>query len=98
MPDEERRVERRLQIEAIKRGAHIGPNGRGIYLPGLWSARMAAGLTQRELAAVIGSNQATIHQVERLLRAAYPTTVRKLCAALEVEPVDLLCAEAAEEE
>jgi transcriptional regulator with XRE-family HTH domain len=59
---------------------------------------MAADLTQRELAAAIGSNQATIHQLERLLRAAYPKTVRKLCAALDAEPVDLLCAEGAEEE
>ena len=98
MPEEDRSAERRRQIEVIKRRAHVGPDGRGVYLPGLWSARMAAGLTQRELAAAIGSNQATIHQLERLLRAAYPKTIRKLCAALNAEPVDLMCAEAAGEE
>jgi len=98
MPEEDRSAERRRQIEAIKKWAHVGPDGRGVYLPGLWAARMAAGLTQRELAVAIGSNQATIHELERLLRAAYPKTVRKLCAALGVEPVDLLCAEGAEEE
>jgi DNA-binding XRE family transcriptional regulator len=96
MIEEKQRHERRRQVEAVKR--HVrDANGRGLHLPGLWACRMAAGLSQRDLATAIGSNQATIHELERSLRGAYPKTVRSLCAALLVEPADLLCAEATEE-
>jgi len=96
MIEEKRKHERRRQVEAVKRLGRDA-NGRGLHLPGLWACRMAAGLTQRDLALAIGSNQATIHELERLLRGAYPKTIRSLCAALLVEPADLLCAEATEE-
>jgi transcriptional regulator with XRE-family HTH domain len=95
MIEEKQRHERRRQVEAVKR--HVrDANSRGLHLPGLWACRMAAGLSQRDLATAIGSNQATIHELERSLRGAYPKTVRSLCAALLVEPADLLCAEATE--
>ena len=96
MIEEKRKHERRRQVEAVKRHGRDA-NGRGLHLPGLWACRMAAGLTQRDLAMTIGSNQATIHELERSLRGAYPRTIRSLCAALLVEPADLLCAEATEE-
>ena len=96
MIEEKRKHERRRQVEAVKRHGRDA-NGRGLHLPGLWACRMAAGLTQRDLAMAIGSNQATIHELERSLRGAYPKTIRSLCVALLVEPADLLCAEATEE-
>jgi DNA-binding XRE family transcriptional regulator len=42
---------------------------------------MAAGLTQRQLAAMIGTNQTTITQLEKKYasRGAYVSTIRKLC-------------------
>jgi transcriptional regulator with XRE-family HTH domain len=54
---------------------------------------MAAGLTQRQLAAMIGTNQTPITQLEKKYasRGAYVSTIRKLCQALEVSPADLIC-------
>jgi transcriptional regulator with XRE-family HTH domain len=63
-----------------------------VYLPGLWSARVCAGLTQRELAGIIGSYQSTICALESQTRGAYPRTLRRLCEALGTEPADLLTA------
>lgn len=88
---------RRRQVEAVKRLGRDA-NGRGLHLPGLWACRIAAGFTQRELAERIATNQGTIHDLERLGRGAYPKTLRRLCAALDVEPADLLCAEVTEEQ
>ena len=65
--------------------------------PGFGPAGPRAGLTQRELAMLVGTSQGTITSLEHMSRGAYPTTLRRLCAALKVEPVDLLCAEATEE-
>lgn len=92
---EETRKYKRRQVEAIKKLGR-DTNGRGLRLPGLWACRMAAGLTQRQLAERLGAGQRTIHELERLNRGAYPKTVGRLCAALDVEPADLLSAEAAE--
>src|SRR5919206_4912851 len=69
-----------------------GPRGRGVYLPGLWSVRVCAGLTQRELAGLIGSYPSTIFALESQTRGAYPRTLRRLCEALGTEPADLLTA------
>jgi DNA-binding XRE family transcriptional regulator len=96
MIEEERTHDQRRQVEAVKKLGRIA-NGRGLHLPGLWACRMAAGLTQRELAERVGTNQGTIHDLERMSRGAYPKTMRRLCVALEVEAADLLCAEAAED-
>jgi hypothetical protein len=46
------------------------PRGRGVYLPGLWSVRVCAGLTQRELAGLIGSYPSTICALESQTRGA----------------------------
>lgn len=98
MIEEKRKTERRLQVEMVKKLAKSTDNRRGVFLAGLWAARTAAALSQRDLAQSIGTSQSTIHDLEGLTRGAYPQTVRKLCAALEVEPADLLTAEPAEEE
>jgi DNA-binding Xre family transcriptional regulator len=89
---EQRTCRRQQQVKGIKRLAHE-TNNRGMHLNGLWSCRIAAGLTQRELAAMIGSHQSTIHALERQNRGAYPKTIKRLCEALEVEPADLLLCE-----
>jgi transcriptional regulator with XRE-family HTH domain len=61
-----------------------------VYLPGLWSVRICAGLTQRELAGLIGSYQSTICALESQNRGAYPKTLKRLCEALGAEPTELL--------
>ncbi len=96
MSDKRRSSERSREISAIKKQGRNG-RGRGAPLPGLWACRTATGLTQRELAMLVGTSQGTITSLEHMSRGAYPTTLRRLCAALKVEPVDLLCAEAAED-
>jgi DNA-binding Xre family transcriptional regulator len=95
--EEHKRKQRRREVQVIKK--IIGPDqgGRGAYLPGLWACRMAAGLTQRELSERAGTGPVTIRQLERQDRRARATTLRRLSAALNVEPVDLLTGEAAEE-
>lgn len=47
-------------------------------------------LTQRELAVAAGMTAATINRIERGLHAARISTVRKLAAALKVDPDNLL--------
>jgi transcriptional regulator with XRE-family HTH domain len=69
-----------------------------VYLPGLWSVRVCAGLTQRELAGLIGSYQSTICALESQARGAYPRTLRRLCEALGAEPADLLTSRGVPEE
>jgi DNA-binding Xre family transcriptional regulator len=99
MPDKIRgseRTQRSREISAIKKQGRNG-RGRGVPLPGLWAARAAAGLTQRELAMLVGSSQGTITSLELMSRGAYPKTLRRLCSALKVEPIDLLRAEATED-
>ena len=99
MPDNRggsERTQRSREISAIKKQGR-NRRGRGVPLPGLWACRTAAGLSQRELAMLVGSSQGTITALELTSRGCYPKTLRRLCSALKVEPVDLLCAEAAEE-
>ena len=94
--DEGLRWRNHQQVRFIRKSAP-GPNNRGAFLPGLWDARMSLALTQRELAQKIGSTQGAIHCLERQTRAAHPRTIRKLCAALGVNPTDLLTIEGGEE-
>ena len=82
---------RSSQVAAIKGAARTNTDGRSHLLPGLRACRIAAGITQRELAEKIGGTQATVRQLERGHRGAYVSTIRKLCEALEVGPEDLLC-------
>jgi transcriptional regulator with XRE-family HTH domain len=63
----------------------------------LWACRLAAGLTQRQLAEMIGGNAAGVRALERGRRGAYVSTIRKLCEALGVAPEDLLCGDDAEQ-
>ena len=51
-------------------------------------------LSQRDLAEAIGSVQAVISELELGKRRARPRTVRKLAAALGVEPRELVKEEA----
>jgi DNA-binding Xre family transcriptional regulator len=83
-------AERRHQVAIIKGAAKTVNNGRSYLLMGLWACRLAAGLTQRQLAEVMGSTQATVGQLERQQRGAYPKTIVRLCDALRVAPEDLL--------
>lgn len=82
----------------IKRSARSDQGGRGAYLPGLWACRLASGYSQQELAERAGTGRGTVRSLERQERGAHATTIRRLGAALGVEPVDLLTTEAAEEE
>jgi DNA-binding XRE family transcriptional regulator len=89
MPEQE--LERRRRISAIKKGARSLNGGRSYLLQGLWACRQAAGLTQRQLAGMMGSSQTTVRKLERLSRGAYPKTIRRMCRVLGVTPEDLLC-------
>lgn len=93
MRTEDERSERRRQVNTVKEMAKSISGGRGVLLPGLWAARMSLGLTQRDLAGMVGTGQGGIHELETLARGAYPSTITKLCRALEVEPHDLMCNE-----
>lgn len=84
-------AERRRRVAMIKQGARSVNGGRSYLLPGLWACRLAAGLTQRQLAEAIGGTQATVRELERQARGAYPCTVGRLYRALGVAPEDLLC-------
>lgn len=59
-------------------------------LPHLRGMRMRAVLSQEQLAERSGVARDTISKLETGRRKAYPTTVRKLAAGLEVEPQLLL--------
>jgi DNA-binding Xre family transcriptional regulator len=83
-------TERSRRVAAIKETAESTNNGRSYLLKGLWACRLAAGLNQRQLAEAIGSSQATVGQLERGDRGAYPRTIVRLCECLGVAPEDLL--------
>ncbi len=59
-------------------------------LPHLRGMRMRAVLSQEQLAERSGVARDTISKLETGRRKAYPTTIRKLAAGLEVEPQLLL--------
>jgi hypothetical protein len=46
--------ERHSQVGAIKKEARSDNGGRSYLLQGLWACRLAAGLSQKELAQMIG--------------------------------------------
>lgn len=99
MIEQERKAEqRRQEIWTIKKIVGSDQKGRGAYLPGLWACRLASGYSQLELADRAGTGRGTVRSLERLERRAHATTIRRLSAALNVEPVDLLTTEATEEE
>ncbi len=67
-------------------------NAASVRLGGLKKHRERAGIGQRELARMIGTNQTTIAQLEKRYtsRGADMKTVRKLCGVLKVQPADLI--------
>jgi DNA-binding XRE family transcriptional regulator len=83
-------IERRRRISAIKREARSLNGGRSYLLQGLWACRQAAGLTQRQVAKMMGSSPTTVRKLERLTRGDYPQTMQRLCWTLAMTPEDLL--------
>ena len=65
-----------------------GPKG----LPGLRAAREGKFLTQLELAEIVGLNRSTISELEAGIRNAHLRTVRRLAAALDIAPQQLVAA------
>ena len=63
---------------------------RSTPLPNLAQHRRRRGLTQRQLGRLAGVAHTTVQRLESLERGAYPQTVRKLAAALGVEPEALV--------
>lgn len=63
---------------------------RSIYLPALRGLRQSRGLSQRELGKLAEGSPGTVYRLENSLQGAYPQTVRKLAAALEVSPAELV--------
>jgi transcriptional regulator with XRE-family HTH domain len=61
-----------------------------VDVPDLRSLRQRAILSQEQLAERSGVARDTISKLETGRRKAYPTTIRKLAAGLEVEPQLLL--------
>ncbi len=88
---------RRQEVKEIKKSVRPDRKGRGVYLPGLWACRLAAGYTQQELAERAGTGRATVRNLEQGERRAHATTLRRLSEALGVSPADLLTTGAAEE-
>jgi DNA-binding Xre family transcriptional regulator len=97
MIEEGHKTERQRDVRVIKKV--IGPEqgGRGAFVPGLLACRLAAAVSQAELAELARVAQTTIRGLESGDRRAHATTLRRLSEALEVSPADLLTAEAAEE-
>jgi transcriptional regulator with XRE-family HTH domain len=62
----------------------------GLDVPHLRSFRRRAVMSQEQLAEKSGVARDTISKLETGQRKAYPTTIRKLAAGLEVEPTLLL--------
>jgi DNA-binding Xre family transcriptional regulator len=91
------KTERSRRVAAIKETAESANNGRSYLLKGLWACRLAAGLTQRELADAMGGSQATVGLLERGCRGAYPKTILRLCEVLGVAPEDLLSGDGPDE-
>ena len=82
--------ERRSQMKEIGRTEKPNSTSRGTYLSGLYRARLMTGLSQRDLAQMVGVSQSTVQQLEAQKRGAYPKTLKKLCRAFNVNPIDLM--------
>jgi transcriptional regulator with XRE-family HTH domain len=59
---------------------------RGVELPHLRGLRQRAILSQEQLSEKSGVARDTISKLETGRRRAYPTTIRKLAAGLDVDP------------
>lgn len=65
------------------------PRGKSLPLPGLRRARHDAALSQKDLAERAGVSPSTVRLLETGRRGTYPSTLRKLSAALGVAPATL---------
>jgi DNA-binding Xre family transcriptional regulator len=63
----------------------------GVVVPGLTVCRLAAALSERDLAELVDSNQPTINNMEAQtwVKADY-RLLRRLCRVLKVQPADLI--------
>ena len=77
-----------MEVQQVQDGSHW--QNRSVPLPGLRACRQSRGLTQRELGKLAGVSTGTVYRLENARRGAYPVTVRKLAAALGVEPAHLV--------
>jgi transcriptional regulator with XRE-family HTH domain len=68
----------------------------GEVVPGLKPCRLAAALSERDLADLVGTTQTTINDLEAPLRSikAHPYIIEQLCQVLKVWREDLTNAEA----
>jgi transcriptional regulator with XRE-family HTH domain len=89
----EERLARRDQVNKLKVQTQYPAGGLTIRLRGLKACREAKGLTQQQLAKMSGAKQATISELENRYgyRGAYMSTIRRLCEAMKVPPVSLIC-------
>jgi transcriptional regulator with XRE-family HTH domain len=76
--------------EEVEKREQARTCSKGTYLTSLRSVRQQKAWTQRRLAARAGTAQGTISKLEKLERAAYAATIRKLASALGVSPEDLM--------
>ena len=63
-----------------------------VSLPHLKSTRVRRALSQRELSALSGVSRMTIARLEAGGADPFPTTVRKLAQALNIDPAELMAA------
>jgi DNA-binding XRE family transcriptional regulator len=98
MIEEGHKTERRREVRVIKKVSGTDHGSRGAYVSGLFACRLAAGVSQAELAELAGIGRGTVRSLERGDRRAHATTLRRLSEALAVCTADLLTAEAAQEE
>jgi DNA-binding XRE family transcriptional regulator len=96
MTEQERKAERRRQIQEIKKSVGPDQTARGALLPGLFACRLAVGVSQAELAEQARVARTTIRGLESGGRRAHATTLRRLSDALSVSPADLLTTESVE--
>lgn len=82
-------VARSLQVSTRRAQGAIVGRDYVVKLPGLWRARLRAALSQRDLAKKAGVSPSTIARIESG-EESQPSTLRKLAAALEVEPRELM--------
>jgi DNA-binding XRE family transcriptional regulator len=76
----------------------------GVFVPGLTACRLAAALSERDLAKLVDSNQPTINNLEAAFLRPYASWAKadarlilRLCRALKVRPEDLTFAAAVED-
>ena len=87
----ERKKRGQQQAQRSQNDLAHGSNSRGLFLVGLRDRRLLAALSQQELAELAGTHQSAVCALENCKRAAFPQTVRQLCAVLKVKPLDLIC-------